>query len=73
MIDTVALISLVSKVWRHYSMRNPRRNHVAMDGTKADSNGYFALGGVLVFTPRDFNLPASESMNCRCEAQYEVG
>jgi hypothetical protein len=69
----IALISLITKVWRHRSIRNPRVVHVALDGGQPDSSGFFFVNGYIASVPRDKRLPASESVNCRCEIEYVVG
>lgn len=68
----VLVASLINKVWIHWSLRNPRPLHVALNGTEADFQGNFNVGGYYVPKPRDLALPASESVNCRCEVEYVV-
>ena len=70
---------ITSKVWRHSGARhnNPRPNHVDMDGQMVDKNTPFILTGAdgLSYSPmypRDPSLPAAESVNCHCIAQYIV-
>lgn len=68
----VLVASLINKVWIHWSLRNPRPLHVALNGSQADFQGNFNVGGYYVPKPRDFTLPASESVNCRCEVEYAI-
>ena len=70
--QTVALISLIKKKWWHYSIKNPRINHLALNGVESDNQGFFYVGGYLVSKPRDMILPAEETVNCRCEVEYVV-
>jgi hypothetical protein len=71
-IQTVALVSLIKKKWWHYSIKNPRMNHLALNGVESNNQGLFDVGGYLVAKPRDMILPAEESVNCRCEVEYVV-
>ena len=68
-----------SKVWRHSGTRNnhPRPNHVDMDGQVVDKHKPFILVGAdgqlySPMYPRDPVLPAGETVNCHCIAQYIV-
>ena len=66
------LIDRIKKIWVHYSRRNPRHSHLALNGTEPDSQGNFYVGGYYTQKPRDYTLPASESVRCRCEVEYVV-
>lgn len=59
------------KEWKHGGAKQPRPNHVAMNGQVVPTNKPFELIGANGITyypmyPRDPLLPASESVNCHC-------
>ena len=47
-----------------------RPTHAAADGQQVGINDDFIIGGYRAKYPRDENLPAEESINCRCIADY---
>lgn len=60
------------KRWRQtYQAKEPRPNHIAMDGQEVFKEQPFTLTGAdgsiyYPQCPRDTSLPASESVNCHC-------
>lgn len=60
----------VRKRWSATLDKRTRPSHGALDGSFADENGMFELGGELQPQPRMFSDPA-ESINCRCST-YDV-
>lgn len=47
-----------------------RTTHAEADLQQVKVNDYFLIGGYRAKYPRDLNLPAEESINCRCFADY---
>ena len=70
------LASRIQKVWWEKSQfipkAQPRINHLAISGSQANTQGNFYVSGYEVPHPRHSNLPASESVRCRCEVEYVV-
>ena len=71
------LANRVKKIWweksQFISSAKPRQNHLAISGSTSNNSGNFYVSGYEVPHPRHSSLPASESVRCRCEAQYLVG
>ncbi len=66
-------VEAVTKKWVHGLSAEARPNHVAINGTRVDFAEKFDLGnGIFALYPHDENLPASETLNCRCTAFYRV-
>jgi len=59
-------------VWSLTKDEKTRPTHRMMDGVKKSSDGYFhgAIGDAQF--PGDPNLPAEESINCRCTERFEI-
>lgn len=55
----------VNKYWLATLDSRVRASHAALDGRKADEDGYFHSGGHKAKGPRMFGVP-SEDINCRC-------
>ncbi len=72
----VLVASLIRKVWWERSQfirgASPRINHLALSGSQSNSQGNFYVGGYEVPNPRHYNLPAEESVRCRCEVEYVI-
>ena len=70
------LVDRIKKVWWEKSQfikgAKPRQNHLSISGSEADSQGNFYVGGYETPHPRYENLPAKESVRCRCEVEYQV-
>jgi hypothetical protein len=61
-----------NKIWRSTLDGQTREDHIDMDGEEADSKGIFTLpDGSTAEFPRDPDLPADQSINCRCREIYE--
>lgn len=61
-----------NEVWDATLDNRTRATHGQMDGVKKSADGYFhgAIGKALY--PLDPNLPAEESINCRCHTRFEI-
>jgi phage terminase small subunit len=75
--STIATLSSIAmqKIWwerTQYFGGKPRRHHLALNGSQSDAFGNFQVGYYTVPTPRHESLPPSETVHCRCEAQYLV-
>jgi hypothetical protein len=68
----------LKKKWIHSHVGMPRMNHMALDGEVIPANEMFELQGnpkdkktsgkvFQVYSPYDTQLPASETVNCRCK------
>lgn len=62
----------MSKTWRNLNDERSRDTHLALDGTKIETNEMFDVNGYEADHPLDTSLPASEVVNCRCFLAYEV-
>jgi hypothetical protein len=63
----------VTKKWVHGLSLDARVNHVTLNGTVVDFEQPFDLGGgVFAQHPHDANLPASETLGCRCSTVYRL-
>ncbi|MCK9361830.1 phage head morphogenesis protein [Patescibacteria group bacterium] len=60
----------VRKRWSAALDRRTRLDHAALDGTYADDEGLFHIGGLSAPQPREFGDPAQD-ISCRCNA-YDV-
>lgn len=60
-----------NKVWRHNSVGKPRPDHVEADGTPANQDGMFNVGGEELAAPGLGSDPAN-NINCHCSAEFEV-
>ena len=59
------------KVWRHNGVGKPRPDHVEADGTFANKDGMFNVGGEELSAPGLGSDPAN-NINCHCSAEFEV-
>lgn len=63
---------VTQKVWRHNGAKEPRPDHVQMDGVPADENGVFTLpDGTTTEAPGLTGLPGHD-INCSCSAEFEI-
>jgi hypothetical protein len=61
------------KFWVHtMHAKEPREAHEALNGTKADENGYFNVNGHMAQYPLDPSLPAAEVVFCSCDFVYRA-
>jgi SPP1 gp7 family putative phage head morphogenesis protein len=60
----------VRKRWSATLDKRTRADHAMLDGTFADENGLFHIGGLSAPQPREFGDPAQD-IQCRCGA-YDV-
>ena len=56
----------VTKTWWSILDSKTRPSHVVADQQEVGVNDFFVVGGSTALYPRDPNLPAKESINCRC-------
>lgn len=59
------------KVWRHNAVGKPRPDHVEADGSFANEDGFFLVGGEELQAPGLGSDP-SNNINCHCSAEFEV-
>ena len=66
-------VEAVTKKWQHATLKEPRLDHLALDGTVLDFDAGFVMadGAVLQF-PHDPAGGARHSIGCRCTAVYRV-
>ena len=62
----------ITKTWTALLDSKTRESHVEADGQTVGVNDFYNIGGFQALYPRDPNLPASESINCRCVSQNSV-
>jgi hypothetical protein len=62
----------VFKRWQHNLSKEPRLEHLAMNGTVLPIQQDFMFGGVLMSHPHDPRGGAAHSIGCRCVAIYRV-
>lgn len=63
----------VTKTWRHFSSRNPRHQHIVMDGQKVGLNGFFIMpDGTVMQYPHDPAAPVRHTAGCLCQADYSI-
>lgn len=60
----------VLKTWIAILDKRTRQSHAEADFQQVNVNDDFFIGGNRAKFPRDPNLPAEESINCRCIADY---
>lgn len=60
----------LEKTWSAVHDRRTRPTHAAVDGTTKKLSQAFTVGGSRGMFPGDPNLPASETINCRCMLIY---
>lgn len=75
-ITTRFLVDRIKKIWWEKSQfikgAKPRQNHIAISGSESNAQGNFNVAGYEVPNPRHEDLPAGESVRCRCEVDYVV-
>jgi len=59
------------KVWRENYVGKPRPDHVKADGTFANKDGMFNVGGELLTAP-GLGTDPSNNINCHCSVEFEV-
>lgn len=67
--DMMRSAGATSKTWRHRPQKNPRKNHIAMDGETVPIDGRFSNG---LRYPCDPDGPADETIKCRCYVTYNL-
>lgn len=65
-METAATGQELQKVWISTMDPRTRDTHFAADGQRVPLDGKFTIGGHAADHPSDSNLPAHESINCRC-------
>lgn len=69
--DTAVASNLKSKEWVYtFGAKEPRENHKALNGVTIGIDELFNLGDEKALHPKDYNLSASESINCYCLCFY---
>ncbi|HGO9410862.1 TPA: phage minor head protein [Bacillus cereus] len=60
--------AVVGKKWRHSGSKNndPREEHVELNNVSIGLDEYFDVGGEDGLYPRDTQLSAKQSVNCKC-------
>lgn len=65
--------SAVIKTWRHFSSRNPRDQHRAINGQKVGLNGVFVMpDGTVMRYPHDPAAPIRHTAGCLCQTDYSI-
>ena len=78
LIDDAALVAAdgralqVTKEWVAILDSATREDHVLADGQQVGVNENFTVGGEEANFPRDPNLSAKQSINCRCISDFNV-
>ena len=67
-MQAVEVLPGLQKQWRRSGKLHSRREHDYIDGQIQDVDKPFHVGGYLLMQPRDPAGPASETINCGCEA-----
>lgn len=63
----------VTKTWRHFPSEHPRMQHIEMAGKVVQFNQPFILpDGTPMMHPHDSSAPASQTLFCKCQADYSV-
>lgn len=65
-------VETVTKRWIHGLSKEPRPDHVAMNGTVVGIGEQFEVGGVMMDRPHDPNAPAEHTIGCNCSLFYRV-
>lgn len=66
-------VEAVTKRWQHNMSREPRQDHVKMDGTKVDFRERFSFeDGTQMSHPHEDGAPAAHTIGCGCMAIYRV-
>ena len=64
---------LLDKVWVHGALRDPRDNHLALNGKQIKKEELFDMGnGIFMDEPGDSRGGAGEVVNCTCTVGYLV-
>jgi hypothetical protein len=61
-----------NEIWDATLDGRTRATHGAADGQARGDDGFFNVGGYKAQYPGDPNLPAEESINCRCHLRFEI-
>ena len=65
--------SAVTKTWRHFTVRQFRDQHLAINGQKVGLMGLFVMpDGTTMRHPHDPDAPIRHTAGCRCQADYEI-
>jgi len=63
----------VVRKWRHLPSKHPRHLHIAMAGKTAGLSQPFTLpDGTVMMYPHDPKAPASQTIGCLCQLDYEI-
>lgn len=63
----------VTKTWHHFASEHPRMQHVAMAGQAVQFDQPFILpDGMAMMHPHDPSAPASQTLGCKCQADYSI-
>lgn len=63
----------VTKTWRHFDSKNPRHQHVEIDGQTVALNDPFVMpDGTVMQHPHDPNAPVGHTAGCLCQADYRI-
>lgn len=65
--DMMKTSGATTKTWHHRPQKNPRPEHLAMDGETVPIDGRFSNG---LLHPCDPDGPAAETIKCRCYVTY---
>jgi hypothetical protein len=60
------------EIWIATLDGNTRDSHQAMDGVAKDDDGFFRGSIGRARYPGDYELPASQRINCRCDTRFEI-
>lgn len=61
----------LEKVWIHDGTREPREDHIALDGITVPMNEDFDVAGEPALYPRDPRLSAGQSIQCACTVGFQ--
>jgi hypothetical protein len=63
----------VTKTWKHTPQKNPREDHVEMQGQKVQfDQPFMAPDGTAIPYPHAAGIPARHSISCKCYAEYRI-
>lgn len=63
---------VMMKTWNNVDDERSRPDHLAIDGETIPATEKFDVGGHEADYPSDPELPASQSINCRCYLTYDI-
>ncbi|MFU0503651.1 head morphogenesis protein [Pseudaminobacter sp. NGMCC 1.201702] len=63
----------VTKTWKHTPQKNPREDHVEMQGQKVQfDQPFIAPDGTAIPYPHAPGVPARHTVGCKCYAEYKI-